>query len=189
MFDAIEVRGPVEKNLEINGVITDRYETTQIQLSIGQTSNANGEVWLAQKDRSVIRFTGAADGDFELNEGEITHGTVQWEYDLFDINQEININIPEACSDRESSKKNELIPPNATDVNILGPVITYNSPDSPQAVVDWYHTTLGTQGWRIEQTIDSPFLKLLSVYKDGESKKIAVNLADNGGSMIIISEE
>ena len=96
---------------------------------------------------------------------------------------------PENSENVQDKVRSELIPPNAYDVNTLGTVITYNSPDKPEQIVNWYETDMSEKGWSLETKMDTILIKIFSLSNNTESKVISVSAGDSGGAMVVISEE
>ena len=86
----------------------------------------------------------------------------------------------------QNAAKSELIPPNAYDINTLGSLVTYNSPDTPEQILDWYETV---KGWSLETKTDTVLIKIFSLSNNTEAKVISVSAGENGGAMVVISED
>ncbi len=95
----------------------------------------------------------------------------------------------ENSENAQAKPQNELIPPNAYDINTLGAVVTYNSPDTPEQIVEWYETGMLEKGWLFETKMDTILIKIFSLSNNTESKVVSVSAGDSGGAMVVISEE
>ncbi len=171
----------------VNGVKTDHYNVENAGVGFGDVKSASGEVWIAQDGGYAVRFTGEAEGTFDL--ATTLTGNMTWSYDLKDINQTFTIELPAICASQQSALGDLPLPDNATKVNSLGQMITFSSPDKPDVVAQYFRTNLPGKGWKItEDSAMGASLVMLTVQKDSQVLSVMIAADDqSGGSSVIIT--
>ena len=108
----------------------------------GQTTST-GEVWVASTGGFVVKYvvTTKAGPDYF---GDGIDGTIMWDYELTAVNQPVVITLPGDCPPGIVDAP-QL--PDATNVESLPGVLTYDTATSLSDIVAFYQTELGNRGW------------------------------------------
>jgi hypothetical protein len=185
-FQGIEVGSLIESGVKVNGVLTDHYEVRKAGIDLNNVDLQHSEIWLAQDGGNIIRFTGQVDADLPANVIN-GNGIASWEYNLEDINQVEGLQVPTDCLQQLQPTEDIPIPPNATELQTLAGIITFNSPDSPEVVGEYYRQHLPVQDWKI--TNDTPLAEMvmMSASRTGQSLQILITPGKTGGSAVIMS--
>jgi hypothetical protein len=101
------------------------------------------------------------------------------------IPEDVEDLIPEELD--QGSAENVPIPENATNKEDISGIITFDSPDDPDQVADFYRQKLPEGGWNItnEESL-GPFV-MISAEKESDSVEIVINPGLSSGSMVIIT--
>jgi len=186
-FDTIEKGDLLKQGEEVNGVKTDHYTVKNAYLITGNPTSVKGEVWLAQEGGYVVRFTGEAEGDFEI-QGDSATGTVTWEYNVSKINQSIDVKLNSECEAAAKAIDEFPFPANATDPVRSSDLLSFNSPDEPGVVAGFLRAQLPGKGWKIISEDDSQAPLIIMTIENGSFKMdVTITPGDAGGSSVIIS--
>ncbi len=170
----------------VNGVKTDHYKLSNVAMGFGTATSESGEVWIAQDGGYVVRFTGQAEGDFKI--ATAFTGKITWIYELKQINQVASITPPPICTSLQPNS-DVPVPPNATQKNVLGDMITFASPDAVKTVTDWYVKQAPAQGWTVKTVSSMDALVMLNLTKDTRTYSVMiVTGSGNQGSSVVISK-
>ncbi len=190
MLGQIQEQTLIAKGETVNGVKTDHYKITRGSLGIGTVTSENGEAWLAQDGNYLVRYTGQAEGEFELSDDKIT-GVMTWTFNLSKINQLKEITLAPECAAAGQASQDLPIPPNAADQSTFGDIITFTSPDAPKAVADFYRSELPTKGWKIDKDSALGTIVVLKISKGERVMQIMISpgTGDKGSSVMITKSE
>ncbi|MFZ0547679.1 MAG: hypothetical protein WAM60_19690, partial [Candidatus Promineifilaceae bacterium] len=182
----------VEENVTINGIQTNHYRFDDSALSqgeqaLGTLQNVEGHVYVSVDDGYIVRITMEADGQ-NLNLGGAATGTtgghVTYQIDYSDFNAPIEITAPEGCSGGEDSEFPLL--DDASNVNSFGDILTYNTSNAFDDIVEFYKTEMVAAGYTLTNDFSSPPTALLSFEKDGQ--EVTVSVAENpSGDGFVVS--
>ncbi len=173
----------------VNGVKTDHYKVDKVGVGFGELTSESGEVWIAQDGGYAVHFVGQAEGTFDLSTS--VKGQMNWTYDLKDVNQAFTIEVPEICANQQSALGDLPVPDNATQINSLGQIVTFGTPDKPDVVAKYFRDNLPGKGWKItEDSTMGDALFMLTAEKDGKVLSIMIAADDKtqGTSVIITSK-
>jgi hypothetical protein len=100
-------------------------------------------VWLASAGGYIVRYslTSNAGPDYF---GDAIDGTISWDYELTAVNQPVTLALPDDCPPGLVDAPRL---PDATSVDSLPGLLTYDSATPLADVVAFYQTELGTRGW------------------------------------------
>ena len=188
MFIGVEKDTLISSGETQNGIKTDHYSAKNINMSLGDPTSIKGEIWIAQDGKYIVRFNGSASGNFLLN-SNLINGSVTWDYNLTDINQVGDMQAPSACSDTSGtiSTKDFPIPDNATDKQILGDFIAFESPDNADVVLAYYRKQLPDKGWTINSDTEADGAFIIDITKGSSSLEITVIPEDPSGSSVVVN--
>jgi hypothetical protein len=185
-FDIIQTETLLESGVMINGVLTNHYKVGSTGIDIDDITSQVGDIWLAQDGEYIVRYYGEAEGTFDTGE-ETGTGSVRWRYDLHDIDQVPSIQLPPECLEQQQATEAVPIPGNATNKEILSGLVSFESPDTPDQVAEFYRQRLPDEGWTIteDQTIGP--LVMMSATKVGDTLQIVISTGEPAGSTVIIT--
>lgn len=167
-FRNIENAEMVAQGEMINNVATNHYRAAS------GDANEQSEIWVAQEGGYIVRFTGYVEGQIQLSSASGT-GLIGWEYNLTDINQLSQIAIPEQCLVQAGA--NIPLPDSAENVAQDNISISFTSPESAEAVAEFYRQNLPAQGWEIEQEGGTGQAFSFTASRDGKAITILVTQA------------
>jgi hypothetical protein len=170
----------------VNGVKADHYKLLKANLGFGVTTAQVGDMWLAQDGGFLVKFVGQADGDFSLSADQIK-GTVVWDYNLTQINQLKEIVLPAECLASAGAIQDLPVPPNATNQSSFGEIVTFNSPDAPKVVADFFRKELPGKGWKITSDSNLGTVVIMAIQKDTRKFSIMITpgQGDQGTAVVI----
>lgn len=190
LFQEVERGQLLESKVKVNGVYGDHYSVTSMQIN-GSPVNVDAHIWLAAPGGYVLKFQGNAEGEFNsVISGNTVTGKMNWTYEMDRINQLTEIVLPPECAEVNRMSETTLpIPENATDVNTVGPVTTFRSPDNPLAISSFYKEKLPALGYVQEEVSEFESMAILVFSKNLISFSIVISPEPEGGSMVLITSE
>lgn len=186
MLGQIKEQTLIAKGETVNGVKTDHYKIMRGSWGIGKVTSEDGDAWVAQDGNYLVRYTGQAKGEFELTADLIT-GTMTWTVNLTRINQVGEITLAPECVAASQASQDIPIPANATDQNTFGDIITFNTPDEPKVVADFFRSELPVKGWKIDKDSALGTTMVIKISKDDRVLTIMVTpgTGDKGSSVTV----
>jgi len=181
---------------KVNGVQCYKYTFTEKDLQVedpeeGEIVRAQGEAFVAVDGGYMVKLdmevemTSKAEDEFAAFE----KGTIEMEFEVYDINQPIVIEPPAEAE--KQAKEREDIPmlPDA-EIQFSSPdFITYKTASSVKDATEFYETEMVKQGW--ESSGDSFVMEdtaMLSFEKDGATASIMIGAGDEGTDVMITVE-
>ncbi|MCB8927161.1 MAG: hypothetical protein H6652_16195 [Ardenticatenaceae bacterium] len=149
----------------INGIDTLHYtfDETALQNEMSELNWAQGDVYIAKEGNYVVRFRMEGEGNVSdalmaLDQGdtmtEARIGQMVIQMDISNINEPVNITIPEACENSGAGNSEYPILEDAAEYSSFGSFVTYTTETAFADIVTFYQENLAAQGW---------------VYDEGES--------------------
>jgi hypothetical protein len=167
----------------VNDILCRHYVFDETSLGWGTFSSAEGEVWVAVDGGYVVKYTLQAEGQNPVTNEE---GTLEWSYDISDVNQSILIEPPAGC---EATESEFPIMPDATNQSSMGGLITYESASSFDDVLSFYQEQMPANGWSDSgDSFVSSGSAMLSYTKDGRTATVALTDSEGTISVVIMSE-
>jgi hypothetical protein len=163
-----------------NDIPADRYAFDHTSLPTSGLTAGKGDLWVANDGGYVVKL---------IANGFGPAGTVSWEYNLMDVNQPVDIPLPEACTAPQGSGLDIPLPANATDVSNLSGMITFKSPDSPSVVTNFFKLALPQKGWTVEYQTGTDAMMVLILTKDPDTLQIMIQTDMQGGSAVTINNQ
>jgi hypothetical protein len=179
----------VEENVTINGIQTNHYHftdsaLTQGEQALGTLQNVDGNVYVSAADGYVVRITMEADGQsFGLAGADATGGHINYQIDYSDFNAPIEITAPEGCAGGEDTEFPIL--EDATNVNSLAGLVSYNTNTTYEDIVEFYKTEMEAAGYTLTSDFSTPPTAFLTFELDGQ--EVTVSVAENpaGGGFVV----
>ena len=181
----------VESGVNIEGVVTDRYELTSENMADPDNSESpkinDGSVYVAQDGGYIVRI--------EMN------GTVNTEENGFDPNTEaqvslnytfipvedgsLNIVPPAECADQLAGSSDYPVMDGASGLVSMEETVFYTVETSLDEVLDFYRTTMPEDGWEMTKDVGGSNISFatLEFTKNGES--VEVNAITTGDSVSV----
>ncbi len=173
----------VQPDEMINNILCRHYEFDQTAIPGAALSHAEGEAWIAVDGDFVAKYTLVADGQDLFSQQE---GHVEWVYEVLAVNESFTIEAPDGC---DASDSEFPVMPDATNVSMLGGMLSYQSSSSFDDVVAFYQEQMPAEGWT--DTGDSfvaTGTTMLNYSKDDRNATVTLTGADGEVSVIIMSE-
>jgi hypothetical protein len=179
----------VSRGENVNGMNADHYVVEGENTFTGMVLS-QADVWIDPATQMVIRYIGqgtVTDSNYLFGE-EVATGTVTWEYNLTNINQPVDIALPEACESAASQTADYPIPSNATDTTTYSGFVSFSSPDTIQTVADFYRSELPAQGWTTNETMSTDSVVMIAASKDDQVINVMITSSGEGTSVVITPE-
>ncbi|GIV83091.1 MAG: hypothetical protein KatS3mg052_0098 [Candidatus Roseilinea sp.] len=173
----------VERGITVNGVKANHYVVDESGIGFGMFGKASGDIWVAQDGNFVVKYTGTATGKIPLF-GDNSEGTATWEYQLEAINTLTAIELPQECLAQKPAD-DIPVPGTATDKNQFGGLITFNTADTPDQVVEFYRAELPKLGWMEGEVAELGDMRILDFTKDDRTLNITITPGKDGVSVLI----
>lgn len=172
----------------VNGIVTDHYKVDKENLDSETFTNGEGDIWVAQDGKYVVKFTGNGEGKFDLGgSGTKTDSKMEWIYELQEINKITEIVAPECKGG--SGAEDIPVPENATEVSNLGGLMTFKSADNVKTLAEFYKTKLPENGWRADgDPTELDTMAILNYTKDNRKLSVMITKEDAGGSSVLITD-
>lgn len=184
---------PEKEHEDLDGVDTSYYRWTPAAEELEEMAlGAEGEVievvielWIATdlnySARALMTISGT---DAQGREGK---ATIQ--IDVFDVNTDITIELPEGA---EAAPSLPDIPtmPDATNIMPMGGMVIYETASSVEEVVDFYRQEMLAQGWTEDEetAFVTEDMAALSFTKDSQTTSILVSVAEGQTQVMIMTE-
>ncbi len=181
----------LESKIEINGIRSDHYRVTGVEMVNASLSNIQSEVWYARNEAYIVKFAGVAKGEAysDLEESTV-QGQISWAYDLLDVNQVERILLPEVCQAAYQGGSDSIpVPENVFDVSRMGSMLSFSSPEDVTYLVDYYKAEMPALGFLLSDESSSQDYFVLSYDKANVTVVVMLSALNEGGSDAIITIE
>ncbi|PKO14905.1 MAG: hypothetical protein CVU39_12565 [Chloroflexi bacterium HGW-Chloroflexi-10] len=191
MFGTLEGAELVERDVNINNVITDYYKLTNKSISGTNQVVDQADFWVAQDGGYIVRYIGNGQGETYSSSTESNvSGKMHWEYDLMDVNQVTEIVIPDECVEAAEQGANQYpIPENAENVSGFDKLLTFTSPDAPSVLAEYYRAEMPKAGYTETEFSDWDPVFMITYIKDGKTTTVMISEGENGGSTALVTGE
>lgn len=184
IFTNLQALEPLEQGVVMGDLLTDHYTFDENALQSSEFETASGEVWIAQDGGFIVKFIGSGTGAATFGwEGT---GTTSWDYQITEINTIRAIMPPETCN--QTSGVEIPIPENATNISSFDLITTFESPDSPDTILEFYKVNLNAGGWVIGEELAVTGLVQVTFTKDNKSLNITITESNDGSQVMIFQE-
>lgn len=197
-FDQVEL---VERNVEVNGFITDHYVFDLTLLDSNQLlpgmfggsidedaavgfQEGSGHIYIATQEGFMVRYifdgTIAADGDT---------GTMLVQMDLLEVNPDVEIVLPEGCDDSGAGYP-QL--DDAFEAASFGTIASYKTLYTEEEIIAFYESEMAALGYTYDAdaSFQSSGFNTLVFTLDGTTVNVTIATDDeSGGYAVIITEQ
>ena len=189
LFDEVEGGKLVKRGEMVNGIKTDHYRLKNVSMAEMTVVTEQGDIWIAQNGGFIVKFVGDGQGDAVMfSSADNISGKMHWEYDLLDVNKVGNIPLPESCQQAEEQGMGEMpVPDNATEVSQFGPMLTYNSPDTPDIVAEYFRLEMEALGYTLSEDTSFAGMFMYTFTKDGENVSVIITEGNPSGTSVIVT--
>lgn len=201
-----EVNGEVkllERNVEINGVMTDRYEIKPENLIASDDQSADpfegfvmdqGSIYVARDGQYLVRmeFSGAQAANDNLPEifAPDQPVTASILYDYVPAPAEgWNLSAPEACADQSTSGSDYPMMDDAFDSSVMAGLVSYKTAYTLEEVIAFYQEQLPPLGWVEGEASTFGTFGSITFTKDGKTLSITILSNGAGDTSVTIIEE
>jgi hypothetical protein len=157
----------------VNGVSAKHYVWKEGAFAGFGYTSGKGETWVAVDGGYVVRQKVEATGKGLALAGSDAEGTMNWEWNVSDVNGSFEILPPEGC---ESAAQGIPVMADATDKSTIGDLITYTSPSAFADVVDFYKAEMPKAGWQASGTpTEMEGFSMLEFTKEGQTATVSIS--------------
>lgn len=152
---------------------------------------AEGHVYIAKDGGFLVRMVMDARGNIDFfTENVDQNGDLHLEINLTDVDEPVDISIPEACEAAAASNFPMLA--DATEISSFSGVVSYKTALPTEDVIVFYDDALAGEGWAKDEA--SSFVgggSALIVYtREGESLNLTISPdQDGGGTLVVLINE
>lgn len=173
----------------INGIRTKHYvlnitPAEAAALMQGEVTDFHFEIWVADEAnlpafsvRVVMNWEGTTEGQ---------QGRYEYEYEVLEVNTPFTIEPPEGAGAGLPADVPQY--PGATDLAIMGSMITFSTTDSVETVAAFYRDALAAQGWTLASE-EQMGMVIQSWSKEGRNLSLMVSSDGSNTSVLITLEE
>lgn len=197
-LDTIASAELAEQGVEVNGFITDRYtfkekvESPQVQAEI------SGEVWVARGSNIIVRHRGESVGKMLAaaiaaaseesgatpSANMMQDARIAWEYDIAPIEDDFEVEIPEACL-----KGGDLpMPPGIKNTMRAGGMTSFDVEAPAADIVTFYKDAMKQAGWTLAEETSYGDTAIMKFEKDGQTVLVQVTKGQDVTSVIVLAE-
>ena len=163
-----------------NDIPADRYAFDHTSLPTSGLNAGKGDLWVAIDGGTVVKLEAVGSGPA---------GNVSWQYNLTDINQPVDVQLPEACAGSQGGGLDIPLPANAVDVSNLSGIVTFSSPDSSSVVANFFKLAMPQKGWAVEFQTGTDAMTVLIFTRNDETLQIMIQADMKGGSSATITKQ
>lgn len=180
----------------INGILTRHYSFDQFSF-MGTSGEdiefAEGHVYIAKDGNYMVRMVMDATGNIDmLDETTNSDGTFHMEMELVDIDQPVNVVIPESCSSEAMGSEYPMLD-DAAEVTSFAGMLNYRTAASLEDALAFYDEALAAEGWIKDE--DGSFVgggtAMVSYARDSEEIMLSITSTedDSGNNYVTIFGE
>lgn len=172
----------------INGVPAAHYKSDVKGLETLGYLNAQGEFWIAQPGDFVVKYVFEATGKDQFMGNTNTEGTIKWTYEVKQVNQPIDIQVPKDCS---GAAEDIPMMADAADQSALGGTTLYTTPSKFADVVAFYEKEMQAKGWQAKEDggMSAEGVSMKSYTKDNRTVQVTITSDSSGKTSVMITEE
>jgi hypothetical protein len=176
----------VQRGDSYNGIQADHYAFDEAALFLGSSSQAKGDYWIAQDGGYLVKLHGEGDGTSGWFSSDV-EGTYIWDYELSLVNEAIDFSLPPEC-EAQKPAEDIPVPDNALEEGSFGGMITFNSPETPDVVAEYYRQQLQALGWTVNKDDSLGDMVVLDYGKESRTLSIIITKDEAGGCSVVITE-
>ncbi len=174
---------------EVNGIQTLVYEFDESFLkNEDEMEWADGKIYVAADGNYLVRMIMDGEGAMDVfNAGSTQTGLVHMAFNLTDVNQPVEIGIPEECDNAAGSGDLPMLE-DAFEISTFAGFLNYKSNATIEDGVAFYEDVLGEDGWLKNE--DESFMMegtaMLSYNREGESLTLTLGDDNESGGIFIM---
>lgn len=207
--DLVDMPSTARRSLlpqDVNGISCWHYTFNEKDIPADERmvfQKATGEVWVAREGKYPVKFTvqatTAAKPDAKPAEGKFfVAGDFSVEYELMDVNQSIEIVVPEEATKAGASMgggansgSGEAAFPMVDDAKVdfsMEGMLSYTSQKSVKEVVEFYREQLPPLGWKPDTTLEmvDETGALLSFKQEAKTLTISISVEEGTGLKVAL---
>jgi hypothetical protein len=167
----------------VHGLETDRYTFDERAFGPFPPSQSTGQMWVASNGGFIVRYfvTTVAKADYF---GEGIEGTITWDYQLTNVNQPIDIELPGDCP---AGIIDAPRLPDAGNLQNLPGLVSYTTASSLTEATTFYQQGLIDLGWQpVDDPIVSETLALQDFTRANQQLVVIVTSSESGTTVQLI---
>ena len=150
-----------------------------------EVTDFQGEVWIVDESglpSFAAKYTMHWEGNTFMSSEE---GEIDISYEVYDVNDPFTIEPPEGAG--ESPLPDDVpMYPNTTDFFAMEGMVSFNSPDAPATVGDFYAQELPGEGWTLSSDQSMGGMVMQTWTKSGRELSLIIS-DENGGAAVVLS--
>jgi hypothetical protein len=170
-------------NETVNEIESYHYIFDEHALGQLDVIQSRGEMWVASEGGYIVKYILTTKGDAS-HFGEGIEGTLTWDYELTQVNQPVEIKLPEDCP--PGMVDAPQLPDTTNILNMPG-VLTYDTASSVADAAAFYQKQIPLRGWAL---VSSPTITdttaHLSFSKGDQVMDIIIKVGDAGTKVHIV---
>lgn len=173
----------------VNGIESSVYEFDESFLeNRDEMEWAEGKIYVASDGNYLVRLVMDGEGAMDIfNAGSSQDGLVHIEFNLTDVNEPVEIGIPEECTNAAASGELPMLE-DAYEVSTFAGFLNYKSYGTIEDGLAFYEDALSAEGWLKDE--DESFIMegtaMLSYKREGESLTLTLGDDDDSGSIYVM---
>lgn len=188
----------VEKDIIVNGVLTDRYELTDANIDnnnfdFGETFDLeDGSLWVARQGYMVKLEMSGVGKSIALSGYPELLGAIYYEFSFTPSNEPILILPPAECNTDDEGQPESSFPmtDDATNITNIGDVIlSYNTAYNLDDLVNFYKDAMSAQGYSLDTEVVVGSIATMRFIRGGEAVGFLANSDGEGGFYVTIAKE
>lgn len=167
----------------VNDVAANHYAFDELALGQQDVTESTGELWVATEGGYVVKYLLSSEGKSDFF-GEGIEGTINFDYELTDVNQPVEIKLPTDCP---PGLVDAPPLPDAKNVVNAGGVLTFTTATGLSDAVAFYQKQLPDLGWIAQGDPSiSDTGALLFYTRAGKKMTVVIDTGDTGTRVDIL---
>jgi hypothetical protein len=168
----------------VNGIDSDHYEFDQRALGQEGFTESTGELWVATDGGYVVKYLSTSKGGEDFF-GDGLEGTINYDYELTDVNEPVEIILPDDCP---LGLVDAPLLPDATNVHNSGGLLAFDTASSIAEVAAFYEGQIPALGWEVQDEPSVTENTGLLTYSMGDRNLLIIIIAAEEGRQVRIME-
>lgn len=173
----------------VNDVPTIVYAFDKPYLEEENLERAEGRIYIAKEGRYIVRMVIDGEGAMDVTDETAANvGTFHFEFNFTDVNQPIEIGMPEECASAGAEDTALPMLDDAFEVTSFPGVISYKSNASVEEAKDFYEAALTADGWirNEDESLEMTGTAILAYEKEGESLSLTIGEEAENDSIYVL---
>jgi hypothetical protein len=168
----------------VNGIASDYYKFDQHALGQQGFTESNGELWVATEGGYVVKYLLTSKGSEDFF-GDGLVGTINYDYELTDVNEPVEITLPDDCP---LGLVDVPLLPDASNVQNDGGVLAFDTASSIAEVAAFYEQQIPALGWDVKEEPSVTESMGLLVFSMGNRDLLILIITGEAGRQVRIME-